>query len=255
MARPPLQLKRDTQAAILAGSISAGEPRLATDTGLIITSVDGSTKYAAGSVIFGTDASRPSAGVARRLYVATDTGKWYLDDGATWHTANPDTGVDLKQLENNLARLLWEQALNDVMDDLKSDECSTQDDVDTGSSTALYDSGGDYYSKDAAGNIDLISNSWEASGVPTDAYSYLWIEEVDSITVGTDLKCFASMDDGSNYEELSTYERIDQGSYSFIRCEKSGLTSQSDQTMRLRVTGPTGKDFKVHAWLLSVKVV
>lgn len=244
-----------TEAAILAASMTTGEIAVATDTGLVFA-YDGTQKQLVGRCLIGLESARPTAEIAGRFYLAPDTGLLYIDSGAEWVAVNPDVGVDAPQLENSLIMLAWEVYSTDTQfDDISVDDLETEDGIDTVNSVALYNAAGDYYSKDAAGDIDLITESWEASANdPTDAYAVIRYEDVDTITVGTDLKVFASMNDGTDYEELATYDVfLTFGAVKYLRADLSGLTARSDSTMRLRIRGYSGVDFKVHALSLGVR--
>jgi hypothetical protein len=61
-----------------------GSSVLGTLTGTISTGVLTGSLTGFATMSQGLDASKPSAGVAGRIYYATDTGKAYLDTGSTW---------------------------------------------------------------------------------------------------------------------------------------------------------------------------
>lgn len=55
--------------------------------------------------LYGTFAARPAAGSADRVYIATDTGRTYYDDGSAWNESPNFTlaGINASQIANNLA--------------------------------------------------------------------------------------------------------------------------------------------------------
>lgn len=104
------------------------------------------------------------------------------------------------------------------------------------------------------GDITLIPYSWEASANdPKSAYAILKILPGEAITLGTDLKAYVSMDDGSNYEEISGLEVFQtDGSYQYVRGTKSSLTARGDKTMRLKVTTHNNKVVRIASYALGV---
>lgn len=105
--------------------------------------------------------------------------------------------------------------------------------------------------------LSLVMDSWEASANdPDDAYCVLEVEEVGTRTMGTHYQAFVSMDDGSNYEELTLSLIKTIGSIKHIRGDKTSLTARTDKTMRLKVTTSSsdGSNYtKFYAAALGVK--
>lgn len=97
--------------------------------------------------------------------------------------------------------------------------------------------------------LDLRTNGWEASANdPTDGYVVLDVEPVDAITNNTDIKAYMSIDNGSNYEQvtLESTPFREIGAHDYIRGDISGITSRIDKTIRFRLTSHNSKNFKVH---------
>lgn len=97
--------------------------------------------------------------------------------------------------------------------------------------------------------LDLRTNGWEASANdPTDGYVVLDVEPVDAITNNTDIKTYISIDNGSNYEQVTLestpFRKI--GDHDYIRGDISGITARTDKTIRFKVTSYNSKNFKVH---------
>lgn len=78
-----IQIKRGTQAQIIAGGMATGEQALATDTGHVFV-YDGAGKVLVGKADTDPFASRPAPGVDGLFFYATDTGALYIDDGTAW---------------------------------------------------------------------------------------------------------------------------------------------------------------------------
>lgn len=106
----------------------------------------------------------------------------------------------------------------------------------------------------AAGDITLVTDSWEASANnPTSAYCVLKILPLEAITLGTDLKAYVSMDDGTNYEEITGLTVFQEdGSYDFVKGTISGLTARDDKTMKLKITTHNSKQIQIAAQALGV---
>lgn len=94
-------------------------------------------------------------------------------------------------------------------------------------------------------DISLVSNSITANSTPTTAHITIWQENVDSVTLNTDLKAYASCDNGSTWDQISLSQdttlstgRILSGSVS--------LTS-SETSMRYKIETLNTKEQRIHA--------
>lgn len=97
--------------------------------------------------------------------------------------------------------------------------------------------------------LDLRTNGWEASANdPTDGYVVLDVEPVDAITNNTDIKTYISIDNGSNYEQvtLESTPFREIGDHDYLRGDISGITARTDKTIRFKVTSHNSKNFKLH---------
>ena len=97
--------------------------------------------------------------------------------------------------------------------------------------------------------LDLRTSGWEASANdPSDGYVVLDVEPIDSITNNTDIKAYISINDGSNYEEVtldaSPFKTL--GSHQYVRGDIIDITARTDKTVRFRVTSHNLKALKVH---------
>jgi|GEM_PF-1687490 len=86
-----IQIRRGTKAQLdalmdSASPLAAGELGFTTDTHEVFCS-DGTTAHQIGGVLIDTMANRPAAGVAGRIFLATDTDISYIDNGSQWVTA------------------------------------------------------------------------------------------------------------------------------------------------------------------------
>jgi len=87
------------------------------------------------------------------------------------------------------------------------DEFEDETGVDTSTSTnETYDATGDFYSPSSSTNMTLVSNAATALAAPDDANIVIWQEDVDSVTLNTDLKAYASRDGGSTYTQITLSE-------------------------------------------------
>lgn len=168
-------------------------------------------------------------------------------------------GADIGALQSGAVMLAWDTYTDDrTFDDIAVDNFGDTTGIETASSSGYTASSG-YVQPTASQNMVLVSQEWEASANdPTSAFVMLNIEPINSITLDTDLKAYISIDDGSNYEQitgLAIFREI--GNYDFIRADLSSITARTDKTIRLKITshnnGSNTKQFKLHAWALGVK--
>lgn len=96
-------------------------------------------------------------------------------------------------------------------------------------------------------NMTLISEPSEAEAEPTNARLIILAEPVDSITINTDLKGYVSLDDGSNFEQVTL---VDQGNFDTAKHIYAGsedLTDRDDKTMVWKIETANNKSVKIHA--------
>jgi len=114
-----------------------------------------------------------------------------------------------------------------------------------------YDSDNNLYSpidSDGIQNMTLVSESTEAESNP-DNINFVVIEtDVDSITLNTDLKFWASRDDGANWVQATI---SDDGVYSSgkrILVGDANVSGQaSDKTVRWKIETLNNKDLNIEA--------
>ena len=77
-------------------------------------------------------------------------------------------------------------------------------------------------------NITLISDIFTAEAVPTNARIVLFEEDIDSITLNTDLKVFATRDAGQTFiTDFATDDKLDITSHGFSNDDRIMVTSSS----------------------------
>jgi hypothetical protein len=102
--------------------------------------------------------------------------------------------------------------------------------------------------------MSLISNAQVADSVPTSARIILFEEDVDSITLNTDLKAYISRDNGTTYSQV-TLE--DEGNYITAARILSGVVNisgqPSDTDVIYKLTTHNNKNLKIHGVGISWK--
>ena len=94
----------------------------------------------------------------------------------------------------------------------------------------------------------LTSNETEAEAIPTDGKLIILEEDVEAITVNTDLKAWVSRDDGSTYTQLTLVDEGDFDDSKRILVGDDDISAQpSDKTMRYKLTTHNEKELKIHA--------
>jgi hypothetical protein len=102
--------------------------------------------------------------------------------------------------------------------------------------------------------MSLISNAQVADSVPTSARIILFEEDVDSITLNTDLKVFVSRNNGTTFSQV-TLE--DEGNYITGARILSGVVDISAQpsgsNIKYKIEGLNSKNLKIHGTAVSWK--
>lgn len=181
----------------------------------------------------------------------------YLRGDLSWQTIV--AGGDVSAIESGVVMLAWDTYTDDrTFDDIAIDDFGDTTGIETGSSSGYTASSG-YIQPTASQNMVLVSQEWEASANdPDSAFILLNIEPINAITLDTDLKAYVSINDGTNYEQVTGLAIIREiGSYDFIRGDITGITSRTDKTIRIKVeglnNGSNTKQFKLHAWAVGVR--
>ena len=101
----------------------------------------------------------------------------------------------------------------------------------------------------SGGGVDMVfvSNATEAVAEPTKGRVVAFVEPMESITLNTDLKCYMSLDNGANYNEITL---ADTGEYASGKDIYSGTLSSfaqsGDQTMKYKCTTHNSKEVRIH---------
>lgn len=146
------------------------------------------------------------------------------------------------------------QFLDGDLDDIRyyQNKALTQGEVD-----AIYNSGaGTEADKPGAGvdNMTLISESFTAEAEADNARIVILEEDVDSITLNTDLKAYASKDGGSSWVQGTLSDEGDYDASKQILVANFDLTQSgigSGTNMEYKITSHNLKDFKIHASSLN----
>lgn len=96
-------------------------------------------------------------------------------------------------------------------------------------------------------DMTLVSNAITAEAEPANARIVLYEEDVDSITVNTDIKAYVSIDGGSNYDQVTL---TDEGDYDSGKRILTGIVDVSARTgtsVKWKVTTHNSKGLKLHA--------
>jgi len=110
------------------------------------------------------------------------------------------------------------------------------------------------YGDGLTNNMTLISNSSTAEAEPNDARIVVFEEDVDSITINTDLKAYVSKDGGSTWAEVTL---SDEGNYEaskrilsgIVDLTASGIGSGTD--IEYKLVTANNKDLKIHGASVS----
>jgi hypothetical protein len=92
-------------------------------------------------------------------------------------------------------------------------------------------------------NMTLVSESVEAEENPDSVRLVIMEEDVDAITINTDIKAYASRDDGANWVQATLTDEGDIDGSSRILAGSADVSGQaSDKTMKWKVTTLNEKD-------------
>ncbi len=98
--------------------------------------------------------------------------------------------------------------------------------------------------EDVTGNMTLVSNASTALATPTDAFIVLWQQDVDAVTLNTDLAAEASCDGGTTWDAITLTE---EATLSTGRILTGGVTLTSTGTsMKYRINTLNTKDQRLH---------
>lgn len=178
-------------------------------------------------------------------------GKW-VNEVAASAAVNERLAV----LEDNVLLNAFRNAINGGlvwlnMEDAIVDEFEDESGVDTTTSTnEVYDAINDLYSNTA--DMVLVSETVTAEALPTTARIVLFEENVDAVTINTDLKAYLSRDGGTTWDQVPL---VDEGDYASSKQILAGTVTLTGETgggyghgmsMQWKVTTHNSKDIKLH---------
>ena len=96
-------------------------------------------------------------------------------------------------------------------------------------------------------NMTLISNAITAEVEPDNARAVIFEEDVDSITINTDLKFYITRDGGTTYTQLTLVDEGDYASGKRILVGNIDISGQpSGTTMKYKLESLNNKNLKIH---------
>jgi hypothetical protein len=96
-------------------------------------------------------------------------------------------------------------------------------------------------------NLTLVSNYTEAEAQPDSVRLVILEQDVDSVTVNTDLKAYVSRDNGANWVQVTLADEGDYGTSKRILAGTADISGQaSDKTMRWKVETLNNKACYLH---------
>jgi len=100
-------------------------------------------------------------------------------------------------------------------------------------------------------NMTLVSNATTALAAPDDANIVIWQQDVDSITLNTDLKAYASRNGGTTYTQM-TLSEVANLTTGRILTGTVDISGQSSATaMKYKIETLNTKEQKIHAVALQ----
>jgi hypothetical protein len=101
-------------------------------------------------------------------------------------------------------------------------------------------------------DMTLISEPQTAEVEPKTARIVLFEEDVDAVTLNTDLKAYVSRDDGTTWTQITLADEGDYGSGKRILTGQVGITAQPSGTdMRYKIETDNDKELKLHGVALT----
>lgn len=96
-------------------------------------------------------------------------------------------------------------------------------------------------------NMTLISEATEAEANPDEVLITIFEEDVDAATINTDIKVYASRDDGSNWVQATLSDKGDYETGKRLLVGSADVSGQaSDKTVRYKIETLNNKDLKLH---------
>jgi hypothetical protein len=103
----------------------------------------------------------------------------------------------------------------------------------------------------AINDMTLISDTFTAEAAPDNGRIIVLEEDVDAITLNTDLKAYMSIDGGSNWHQGTLSDEGDYDANKRILVADFDVSAESDTSVEYKITTHNSKDLKLHATGLS----
>lgn len=149
---------------------------------------------------------------------------------------------------NDYSRIIYNQALNAHMDEIRIEHSNVfSADPNVGKTDTITVPTSEYVDTAITYNMTLISEAQTAESAPDEGRIVIFEEDVDAITINTDLKAYISRDDGTTWSQVTL---ANEGEY---ETDKNILTGTvdisgqpSDTDMVYKITTHNNKDLKIH---------
>uniref|UniRef100_A0A6M3LKJ0 F5/8 type C domain-containing protein n=1 Tax=viral metagenome TaxID=1070528 RepID=A0A6M3LKJ0_9ZZZZ len=97
----------------------------------------------------------------------------------------------------------------------------------------------------------LSENVAAEANDPVSCRAVLFVDlNSETVTENVDLKAYASMDDGANFEQITLAEEVEYDSGKSVYIGDAEMTAQAEKVMVLKATTHNGKDVHIEGWAL-----
>ena len=244
----------NTNQSTAQGAGAADVPQTADDRYVGKNWGEGVTHSVTKMIVYGAN---DSFGLSSNSVSTTSVLLQHSPDGVTWTTAGSITGLtptasgihtiiatDTTARQYHRCAVFHVGEVEGFQSQIAEIEFFEGEDLST---NITYDASGDFYDS-SAGDMVLISVAQTAETQPDVARVVILEEDVDSVTLNTDLKCFASRDGGTTFTEITL---INEGSFDSsknILAASIDISAQPAGTsMVYKITTLNSKELKIHA--------
>ena len=103
----------------------------------------------------------------------------------------------------------------------------------------------EFFSTNAPDDMTLISESVTAKAEPDEAFIVLWEEDMETLTLNTDIKAWASCDGGTNWAQATLSDKATL-STGRVLTGTADVSSQTGTSMKWKVTTHNSKELRLH---------